>query len=580
MHEKIRKLKGGKISRQRFEKLLGLSFDNENRQYYISNVLFRNKQIEIEIHKDEEFSGTLFLKNNSVSDEQSSGKDIDFTFSFAQPAVIEGLLKKTLPARLDGIKLKSLINMLLSDPDSELKKTNDARIESVQSNWGKDTQWRIFFSDAEMKNASVVSFIDFMSGGDRVRIAHTDHECDQISLTRFTFFNYMRRFWSEDLETGSREQIFSTDLNELDAVMGSTTKLESLLDSIQEKCRGKNVTFVNCCVPMLTGDDIMPALDNFKEKTGCHMVFLDQALNSAVEPYMESLKKVTDSPEFRNRTAQPDMINLVGFEKDKSFLELVDILKETGIRINNIIIPALDYEKFGSYLDASYQVFRPAEPVDRIFNLLFKDIQIKTIKLAAPFGYENSLNWFREIAREVGFYQQCEKVLDRLIGVYSDDIERMKARAEKYRVAVILDIFQVESFYNTGVTFGVEIASILEEMGFGIDFFIFSESRAACDGRKKFITDRMIHRERHTIERFTSRAELNRILENPSFDTVYSDYYYDKRLSRNGLSQFDVSFFEKGIAGYSRSLERMLNACELPFYKKYAAYYRSMNSNE
>jgi len=73
---------------------------------------------------------------------------------------------------------------------------------------------------------------------------------------------------------------------------------------------------------------------------------------------------------------------------------------------------------------------------------------------------------------------------------------------------------------------------------------------------------------------------LNDLLENGPFSAVYSDIFFDYRLTCAGKAQFSMRTFEAGIEGALRSLERLLDICRLPFYKKYGKYLKRVSRGQ
>ncbi|MEE8424464.1 MAG: hypothetical protein V3S11_01480, partial [Elusimicrobiota bacterium] len=74
------------------------------------------------------------------------------------------------------------------------------------------------------------------------------------------------------------------------------------------------------------------------------------------------------------------------------------------------------------------------------------------------------------------------------------------------------------------------------------------------------------------LHEFSNPKELARLLEDGPFRAVYSDIFFDERITRAGKAQFSMRHFETGAEGAVRSLERLLGVCRLPFYKRYREY--------
>ena len=126
----------------------------------------------------------------------------------------------------------------------------------------------------------------------------------------------------------------------------------------------------------------------------------------------------------------------------------------------------------------------------------------------------------------------------------------------------------------------------LREMGFGLEWLLWCGCRGAC-GKESLPTagpcgaiaagasGREIcagKEQRRGIRRFHGPEDLDAGLRDESVHAFYSDFAFDRRLSRTGKAQFSLAFFEPGLEGAQRSVERLLGACRLPFYKDYARY--------
>jgi hypothetical protein len=62
---------------------------------------------------------------------------------------------------------------------------------------------------------------------------------------------------------------------------------------------------------------------------------------------------------------------------------------------------------------------------------------------------------------------------------------------------------------------------------------------------------------------------LRKLLVEGAFDAVYSEYFYDSRLTRSGKAEFSLLDLEMGVEGCLRSLQRLGNICHWPFYERY-----------
>ena len=102
-------------------------------------------------------------------------------------------------------------------------------------------------------------------------------------------------------------------------------------------------------------------------------------------------------------------------------------------------------------------------------------------------------------------------------------------------------------------------------MGFAIDFLIYAPD-------KKSPALAGFGEGKHKVHGFRNRKELRSKIESLSCSAFYSDSFFDTRLSRSGKPQFSLEFFEAGLEGSVRSLERLLGVCRMPFYQRYGRY--------
>ena len=108
---------------------------------------------------------------------------------------------------------------------------------------------------------------------------------------------------------------------------------------------------------------------------------------------------------------------------------------------------------------------------------------------------------------------------------------------------------------------GVPMLEVLQEMGFTLEFLYYvgddTEPDPALPG---------------ACQGFQDAAELEELLRASEAAAFYSEYYFDRRLTRCGKAQFSVSNFRLGFEGAIDTLRQLLHVCELPFYRRYAAY--------
>jgi hypothetical protein len=73
-----------------------------------------------------------------------------------------------------------------------------------------------------------------------------------------------------------------------------------------------------------------------------------------------------------------------------------------------------------------------------------------------------------------------------------------------------------------------------------------------------------------TIASFTNEKELDHELA--EVRAVFSEFFYDNRLTSRGLAQFSAGDFRMGFSGAIWSVERLQRLTNMPFYNRYSSY--------
>jgi len=160
------------------------------------------------------------------------------------------------------------------------------------------------------------------------------------------------------------------------------------------------------------------------------------------------------------------------------------------------------------------------------------------------------------------------KVWDPLV----DKWERMREEARGHRLAFVVGDDQIRQIADPATTWGVPLLPLLEEFGFSLDFMIYASDakggRAAAAELQKGLDEPSRHRHRL----FQTPSQLKMLLDSGPFSAVYTEHFFDFRLSRSGKAQFSLNVLERGFGGAVRSLERMLEICDFPLYRRYGRY--------
>ena len=443
--------------------------------------------------------------------------------------------------------------------------------------------WADFFSETASQRNAVCS-LHFTAP--TFHITHGDLECLFTSPgypTRLVhFYNYPwsptrpvarllgRRLGEEEQFFHSHRQLV-TDIDDLEVITGSTEKLERLIDLALER-RTNQILRVNCtCVPMVTGDDVEAATRRATEDADVPVIYTDQLSH---EPFGVVGELLLAEREALRRHGDPTgRYNLVGFPDTPATAELVALLERAGAVLNQVLVPELDVPSYREILEAEANVFLPNLRQREVYQLGFASLPSEMGQVApdAPYGWGGTARWAAAVGGALSLggaaAEACAATESRLRPRW----EQLAALAGSHRLAFVVDRRHVALLLDPTRLFGLPLLAMIAEMGFGVDVLVhapdddldYARGLAAASGGADL-----------ALRPFGSRDTLIvRLRESPA-RAVYSDFFYDHRLTTSGKAQFSAPDFEMGYEGALRSLERLVGLCELPFYHRYHHYLR------
>ncbi len=418
--------------------------------------------------------------------------------------------------------------------------------------WGEQDQWRRFLVD-ETREPGVTSNIP-----DVLYVKHQEMECD---FDNYGMDDGTASFLNSPLKSrgpsGPAEIPLSTDLTETELINGGSSKLESLLGA--HAVSGRAAIFVhNTCTPIVTGDDVLRAASSPCAKDCATISCVDYLAkdNVTIGLKLDLIREVMRSS---SPPKIPGSVNLVGFPDRGYRDELISLLGEMGIEVNACLLPESDADSARKYMAADVQVFFPSAACLKFYKSHFADLPMKFLALPAPYGVRRTKNWLKSVALSVGRGGRFQAAWKRRWGAVEAQWRLLSGRAGSCRLGFILDQEGLKRLRSPHAMSGIPVLEVLREMGFKLDFMVYSASPAPA---------------RAGVRYFSTAEELHLLLEKNPSQAVYSDIFFDKRLTARGKSQFSQRCFEMGLGGAVTTLEELLGICRLPFYRRYCEYLR------
>ncbi|MEW6203179.1 MAG: nitrogenase component 1 [bacterium] len=490
-----------------------------------------------------------------------------------------------LQKNLKDVRIEDMERIFIPDEKLMQKTTTDsdgaeiARIKLTDFGaWRLSSRWRQFFFEEDIEGDIIFDDGYAMSGKCCV-IQHTDFECAYVRPPSFIkFADFYNTFWGSAVVSPHSLNYKVTILREIDVIMGGGKKLEKVLDIVAADKNIELLNIVTSCVPMLIGDDVEAATDRFRELTCIPVITTDMTTKDALHLLAKVLVQIIQkNPAPLQQKSYT--YNLAGFTDRRDCREMIDMLADAGMELNECFFPTVAPERLKNYAAAAVQVFLPVSVHEPIYSALEK-LPIKAIRPGAPHGIAGTFEWMRTIAAALGREEEFVNSWERHLRAQQPAWNKLLKEAKKYRLGFVVDTSQMELLVKPEIFTIIPLLRSVEEMGFGIDIMYYDTSEASHEVNFYELQNILKHPETLRIRKFNSIKSLHTLLRDDSTNAVFTKFFFDKRLTRNGTCQFSFSTFEMGLQGALRTLERLVTYCRLPFYRKYAKYLASNPSGD
>jgi len=412
-------------------------------------------------------------------------------------------------------------------------------------------------------------------------IHHSERECQGISPNNkergYHFFNFPGGYYNHTFDkyyylTQEEKDLyilgknmwhgmwFSSDLDENDVVMWEgTNKLIEILKEVEENAKTGNIKLVSfncCCVPRIIWDDIHSVL----KKKYIHDIDID------------AIKKT------------PHSISLFWFHENIFQKWLWDILLNAGIKINTSFIPSIDVRILPLMYKSELFVFSPNNFQKEVFEDPFQEIGTKCIMPKYPYGFGNSQAWLKSIFDE--FQKELDsKIIEEKKAIFDRKVEQIKS--SWYTLWIVCMWKQdVKKLFNPDYMSNIDIVEFVLEMWFELELFVYDnfdwfvnnsdDSYSISDWdhdeinriiQKRFPNNTHLH-----THFFWELDELATITVEKNIDLMYSDIYFDNRIVKWWMNQFNLKHFHVWFDGAIETINGFISLCQANIYKDYSNF--------
>ncbi len=399
--------------------------------------------------------------------------------------------------------------------------------------------WARFFAREDWRRRRYSAFIP---AEPTIDLQHGDLEC------RFTYpvddgvsSGYLDAPWrlANARTKPARYEVLTTDLKEHEIVAGSLAKARRALDlAVAAAEPGQAIAFNSACVSDMIGEDCgalaraCPRSARVRWRPSDGGDIAATAAREALDGHPRPVGRDAGS------------VALLGFFQGRALGELRELLSVAGASADACVIPCLSRACVLRAMRAQRLIAVRGGIHDDSVRAFEAACGREAARPNAPYGWAGTESWLRSALDGA-----LDAVRERAIaGIFERALRRaegLRRRARRHCLGFVVEHGGEACLDDPAQNAGVPLASVIREFGFSIEIIPGP---------------------------FADPDELEARLKAAKCQAVYSDYRFDARLSRAGKARFSLAMFEPGIAGASRTCERLLRVCRMDFYRLYAGF--------
>ena len=478
--------------------------------------------------------------------------------------------------------LEDVLKIIADDPETFVEMVPGGGPESACACPGRgpinllEAGWRNFFADQDYV---VLLGYPELKMNKTIYARYSDREClyswSGNDPRKWSFFAYPVRVPSDSFGATVFRTGIVMELEERDMVLGAVEKADALVESVAKASVGSGadyVVFNHFCTSIVMGEDSGSITRRIEEASGLKTVCWSHGDRDQLNNFGEHFKQLFAKPGFFDAPVEKSSVNLFHFPTDFREAELVPLLGEMGVKANTRLFPDVDFPSMERISSAAAHVFCAATSYQSKLPELLAGGPRPVLTTRAPYGIEDTGECLKAIAkaagREKAFAAAWKKKLSALRPAWED----MTKLARGFRLAFVVSETTLPMLWELRHGQGAPMMRMIEEMGFGVDILYYDPHNERPD----INADSRCAK----LQTFRTPRDLTRALREGDFRAVYSDIFFDWRISASGKARFSSKDFEMGLDGALRSLRRLLAVCRLPFYDRYGSHLAGLAGRE
>ncbi|MBI2305309.1 MAG: nitrogenase component 1 [Chloroflexi bacterium] len=260
---------------------------------------------------------------------------------------------------------------------------------------------------------------------------------------------------------GRKMNLKCTLLSENDVIFGAEDKAKAYIRQADRQFEPRVMAVLNACASKTIGEDIEDIVQQVQYDVNAKLIAVPTCgyEGDLVDGYRMALERLVDALVEEPETREENSINLLGYFSDDSNLEEIErLIKELGLHIRCVFTSGTTLEDIQRASQASLGVLLCEPAASSIAHTMKERWGVPYVghDSLAPYGFEATATWLREIARATGREKEVEALIARESAVAREEVARLDGQLKGKRVAIVAAVERAIALTNFLCELGVE----------------------------------------------------------------------------------------------------------------------------
>lgn len=372
--------------------------------------------------------------------------------------------------------------------------------------------------------------------------------------------------------------VYTTDLDDVSLALGGEQKLSQLFAAVRAdhagRAGGADFLLVEGCESHIIGDS--PAAVGRQCLHGSDLSLT--ALQSRLPNFEEadtrsSWARMLDDVVASRGPREPASVNLFGYGSpdEPCVRDLVAVLADVGVRVEGVVMPALQRGVEARLAAAALSLVSPWHPVHDLVTRPMAERGLPHLEPPLPLGWTATLRWVGTVCEALGLPAPSDLARTAWWGrVEAQAGPTLEAlRREPLRLGVVADLGTPTQVASPAFFFGGDLLDLARDPGVQLTLVHLPH---ASEWRRAQPADvaRLAHAGVRVVEH-AAGTPLVDVVADLGLEVVYCDLPAARDVKRAGASPVAITALRPGPAGFAAWLNHLAALRRMQLYRRHGA---------